>query len=422
MTTMQEINKICLILDSNKNKINILRNFLSKNYIRNNNVINKINQFINNFEIDIDNILSILDNLKLNLKKSGKSLNNVDNNLKFCNNITTTRCCHCCGCFHCCNCYQNYCCDNTNYKTISSNYNNSNEFKNFENSENNENINNINDEFKLYQNLNNPYNAYNYNTNPNLNFDYYSLINNQNNKNSRKNNSKGKIIYSSAISPNKSYNTINNTPNKNYKTIYNSPKKNSNLKNKKKAYIENRNLPNNEEEKNLNAIISSRRFHISKSFNNKRIKKILPKNKNNKKRKSPIKNKRKNISKKAEIFINKLNKQNDEILSRFKGVYGDDIEQKILNNEVRDENINEMNNILDKIIKMSIWGENNNNKRKMMNNSSNKKRKNYMNYNFSDESMPTLRDINNRKINFREFPRGWNSTKEYFINNGTPLF
>ena len=81
-----------------------------------------------------------------------------------------------------------------------------------------------------------------------------------------------------------------------------------------------------------------------------------------------------------------------------------------------------MNNILDKIIKMSIWGENNNNKRKMMNNSSNKKRKNYMNYNFSDESMPTLRDINNRKINFREFPRGWNSTKEYFINNGTPLF
>ena len=181
-------------------------------------------------------------------------------------------------------------------------------------------------------------------------------------------------------------------------------------------------MPNNEKENNLNAIISSRRFHISKSFNNKRIKKILPKNKNNKNRKSPIKNKRKNISKKAEIFINKLNKQNDEILSRFKGVYGDDIDQKILNNEVRDENINEMNNILDKIIKMSIWGENNNNKRKMMNNSSNKKRKNYMNYNFSDESMPTLRDINNRKINFREFPRGWNSTKEYFINNGTPLF
>ena len=425
MITMQEINKICQILDSNKNKINILRNFLSKNYTRNNNVINKINQFINNFEMDIDNILSILDNLKLNLKKSGKFLNNDENNFELCNNISTPRCCHCCGCFHFCNCYRNYCCDNTNYKTISSNYTNSNEFKNFENNENNENINNINninDEIKLYQNLNNPNNAYNYNTNPNLNFDYYSLINNQNNKNSRKNNSKGKIIYSSAISPNKSYNTINNTPNKNYNTIYNSPKKNSNLKNKKKAYIENRNLPNNEKENNLNAIISSRRFHISKSFNNKRIKKILPKNKNNKNRKSPIKNKRKNISKKAEIFINKLNKQNDEILSRFKGVYGNDIEQKILNNEVRDENINEMNNILDKIIKMSIWGENNNNKRKMMNNSSSKKRKNYMNYNFSDESMPTLRDINNRKINFREFPRGWNTTKEYFINNGTPLF
>lgn len=434
MTTMQEINKICLILDSNKNKINILRNFLSKNNIRNNNVINKTNQFINNFERDIDNILSILDNLKFNLKKSGKSLNNDDNNLNFCNNISTTRCCHCCGCFHCCNCYQNYCCDNTNYKTISSNYNNnSNEFKNFEN---NENINNINDEFKLYQNLNNPNNTYNYNTNPNLNFDYYSLLNNQNNqnnqnnKNQRKNNSKGKIIYSTTISPNKSYHTINKSPSKSYNTINNSPSKNSNLKKKKKAYIQNKNLPNDEEANNINnAIMSSRRFHISKSFNNKRIK-ILPKNKNinksknknNINRKSPFENKKRKISKKGEIFINKLNKQNDEILSRFKGVYGNDIEQKILNNEVREEDINEMNNILDKIIKMSIWGENNNNnERKMMSSSSNKKRKKYIDYS-SDENLPTLRDINNRKITYREFPRGWNSTKEYFINNGTPLF
>ena len=417
---MQEINKISQILDSNKNKINILRNFLSKNYTRNNNVINKTNQFMNNFEIDIDNILSILDNLKLNLKKSGKFLNNDENNFELCNNISTPRCCHCCGCFHFCNCYRNYCCDNTNYKTISSNYTNSNEFKNFEN---NENINNINDEIKLYQNFNNPNNTYNYNTNPNLNFDYYSLINNQNNqnnKNPRKNNSKGKIIYSNAISPNKNYNTISKFPNKSYYTINNSPIKNSNLKRKKKTYLENKNLPNDEEANNNNAIISSKRFHISKSFNNKRIKK-LP-NKNNKNRKSPLENKKTKISKKAEIFINKLNKQNDEILNRFKAVYGDDIEQKILNNEVRDANINEMNNILDKIIKMPIWGETNNNKRKMMNNSSNKKRKKYINYNSSDENLPTLRDINNRKINYREFPRGWNSTKEYFINNGTPLF
>ena len=419
MTTMQEINKICQILDSNKNKINILRNFLSKNNKRNNIVINKANQFINNFEMDIDNILSLLDSLKFNLKKGGKSLNNNDNNFNFCNNISTARCCHCCGCFHCCNYYQNYCCDNTNYKTISNNFDNSNEYKNYENNENFNNINNINDECKLYQKLNNPNKTLNYNTNPNLNFDYYSLINNknnQNNKNPRNNNSKGKIIYSNAIPPNKSYNTISS-----------SPKKNSSKKKKKKAYIEKKNLPN-DEEANINAIISSRRFHISKSFNDKRVK-VLPKNKNlnknknkNNKNISPIENKKKNISKKAEVFINKLSKQNDEILNRFKSVYGNDIEQKLLNNEVRDENINEMNNILDKIIKMSIWGENNNNKRKIMNNSSNRKRKRYINYNSSDESMPTLRDINNRKISYREFPRGWNSTKEYFINNGTPLF
>ena len=307
MTNMQEINKICLILDSNKNKISILRNFLSKNYIENNNVINKTNKFINNFEIDIDNILSILDNLKFNLKKSGSSLNNDNNNFKLCNNISTSRCCHCCRCFHYCN--------NTNYKTISSNYNNSNDFKNYDN---NENFNSINDEFKYLNNLNN---TFNYNTNPNLNFDYYSLINNQNNKNPRSNNSKGKIIYSTAVSPNKSYNTINN-----------SPKKNFNQKKNNKTSIEKNNLP-----KNNNAIMSSRRFHISKSYNNKRIKlqpknktsnKNLNKNKNNKNRNSPFENKKKKISKKAEIFINKLNKQTDEILNRFKGVYGNDIEQK----------------------------------------------------------------------------------------------
>ena len=29
--------------------------------------------------------------------------------------------------------------------------------------------------------------------------------------------------------------------------------------------------------------------------------------------------------------------------------------------------------------------------------------------------------LNNKRYEYREFPRGWNSMKEYFINNGTPL-
>ena len=29
--------------------------------------------------------------------------------------------------------------------------------------------------------------------------------------------------------------------------------------------------------------------------------------------------------------------------------------------------------------------------------------------------------LNDRRYNYREFPRGWSSTKEFFVNNGTTL-
>ena len=60
---------------------------------------------------------------------------------------------------------------------------------------------------------------------------------------------------------------------------------------------------------------------------------------------------------KIQIFLNKLYRQPEEIANRFKKIYGDDIEVRLLNGDIDNNNLTEMDNILNKIIKMSIWGE-----------------------------------------------------------------
>ena len=73
-----------------------------------------------------------------------------------------------------------------------------------------------------------------------------------------------------------------------------------------------------------------------------------------------------------------------------------------------------MENILNKITSMSIWG-------KKENNSKNKKNKIKFKYNPIQEKVKLKQAITNKQAQYREFPRGWYSTKEYFINNGTAI-
>ena len=128
---------------------------------------------------------------------------------------------------------------------------------------------------------------------------------------------------------------------------------------------------------------------------------------------------------KIQIFLNKLYKQPKEIANRFKKIYGDDIELKLLNGDIDNNNLTEMDNILKKIIKMSIWGkEGNNGEKSRDSNSYDKedvKRKHYFVYNPIQEKIKLMKSLKNKQAYFREFPRGWYSTKEYFINNGTEI-
>ena len=125
-------------------------------------------------------------------------------------------------------------------------------------------------------------------------------------------------------------------------------------------------------------------------------------------------------------FLNKLYKQPKDIINRFKNIYGNDIEEKLLIEDIDNENLNEMENILDKIIKMSIWGKDDNIKNKKRGASSSldkkgKRRKQHFVYNPVQEKIKLIQSVKDKKAYFREFPRGWYSTKEYFINNGTEI-
>ena len=71
-----------------------------------------------------------------------------------------------------------------------------------------------------------------------------------------------------------------------------------------------------------------------------------------------------------------------------------------------------MENILNKIISMSIWGKSEKKK---------KKRRIKFNYNPIQEKVKLKQAITNKQAQYKEYPRGWYSTKEYFINNGTAI-
>ena len=85
-----------------------------------------------------------------------------------------------------------------------------------------------------------------------------------------------------------------------------------------------------------NNIIGNRKI-----YNNK----IMGINMNNNKLDLAAKNQRK------QKLLNKLSNQPKEIVERFKKIYGDDIEYKLINTEINNNNLLEMENILDKITK-----------------------------------------------------------------------
>ena len=214
-----------------------------------------------------------------------------------------------------------------------------------------------------------------------------------------KNNNDFNLPFNNNFANYKTYQYLN--PNPNYNNIENNP-----IQNRYKK----------------SAIMKSKRFNINKSYDNL-----------NRNPTSPIKKARiirhynitdannnfinndKKYKNKNQIFLDKLNNQPKEIIDRFKSIYGNDVEQKLMNNEVNNKDLNEMDNILNKIIKMSIWGKGEKNSKEK-----NKKRMRFK-YNPIQEKIKLKQALNNKQAIYKEYPRGWNSTKEYFINNGTAI-
>ena len=533
------IEKIIQILQTNQNKINLLRNDLSNNSNDKNNLNNlkiKTNQFLNGLEIDIKNILSLLDRIKIDSQKNnqieGSKTYCINNDKNSFQDIVICGCCECCRCYKCCNCSTNNCSDNQQINISNNNINNKavdNEYikENINPEENNNvnrnnqfmNIKTFNGENNNLNNLNNqptsPFNNINY-TFPGLNYDdNFNSYNNSNNN--YKNNDYNALI------PNNDLNLIpGNREGKiiysNYAQKHPSPQLNNDIEDEyskpygyiKKPFlnIEDNNLPIQEKVKN-SAIIKSKRFHPSKSLDSfefqtspKRNKAIIisSKNKNitenndnnnyignkifnpnanpnnnkfnnfsnlnkdnnynnnlinynnnlignnydknniydnnNFNRNNNInynndnlgqKKKKMNRMNQIQAFMNKLYNQSDDVVYRFKKIYGDDIGEKLLKGEIDDKTMKEMGNILDKIIKMSIWGEddkdskNNNRGKSSSYDKKDIKRKHRFVYNPIKERIKLLKAINDKQAYFKEYPRGWYSTKEYFINNGTEI-
>ena len=517
--SLEGIEKIFQILQSNQNKINLLNNDLTN---EGNNIKTKTIQFLNGLEIDIKNILSLLDRIKIDFQKSNQ---NVDDYKTYCINndknqfkdIIVCGCCECCKCGNGCN----YSTDNCSYsqpnnisdnnknqidnRNMNMNEDNNNKFndnnryiniKTF--NEDNKELPNLNEQsssqFKnnnyTYPNLNinndsNDYNNSNYNPlmpniqqnlntgisrdkngNLNLNMPPQSLpaFNNNNrydddlqrqlafikenlflnediNLPIKEKIKSSAVIKSKRFHPSRSYDNVESNPspprkkaiirysNKNNNNSLDNNFNNNNMFNDNNM---NNNIFNNPNKNNYNNLNNDKYYNndnnldfqtdMNNAFNNN--KKYVPNNINL----NNLKEKMEKMNK-VQNFLDKLYNQSGEVVKRFKKIFGDDIEDRILNGEINDENLNEMDNILDKIIKMSIWGkedDDNDIREKRRDKSSsydkkNRKRKHKFVYNALEERMKLIKAVNNKQAYFKEYPRGWYSTKEYFINNGTEI-
>ena len=97
--------------------------------------------------------------------------------------------------------------------------------------------------------------------------------------------------------------------------------------------------------------------------------------------------------------------QNKKKLYLLKSKLGDDIEEKLLNGNINEEDLFKVVQILK-------------NNQDLMNNKGKKLFKTKK-YNQPNDKILLKETIKDKRYSYREFPRGWTSTKDYFVNNGT---
>ena len=273
-----------------------------------------------------------------------------------------------------------------------------------------------------------------------LNFDYdnyltdYSL--NKTNRNDPSNNNERNSNYNDPgqnlnLSDLKNDNNFDNNKNNNYNNTSNFvDNKNYSIKNK----LDNENIftfgspKNNNQNLNNNNVLTfnpnlyqnnnnnlyEKNQEYNEGMNNNRIKYSYNDFINNKYNKNENSNNKieeediKNIEGEKKEILNKIIPdvfQDKTKLYLLKSELGDDIEEKLLNGNISEEDLYKVV----KILKNNQDLKNNKGKKMFQ------KKK----FNQPSDKILLKESLKDKRYSYREFPRGWNSTKDYFVNNGT---
>ena len=317
-----------------------------------------------------------------------------------------------------------YSLNKTNKKDINSNNNNS-PGQNLNLSDLNNDNNNLNNYYYNPSNYDNNIN----NADPNLNYEmpnknninkndnknnYFTFAEQKSNQNKDNNyiisdpqkqninNSNGYNIYNNSKDPEYNRNLINN---KNLDNRYNNKYNPDNFINNKYNNRDNNNIdnqnynynisPKNKLSKNISEDENNNKNYINNKSND-------DKNNNKNKEDEDLENQKKEIIKNiiSEIFqdTNKLNLLKKEL--------GDDIGEKLLSNNISEEELFKVVEIL----------------KNQQDKNMNKKNQKYFpikKYNQPRDKILLKESLIDKRYNYREFPKGWSSTKDYFINNGS---
>jgi hypothetical protein len=446
-TPNNSINEICCIIEKNQNKLINFRQQLTTNVPYENEFYQNISHYLNDLSFDFRTILSALDRLKssnINLSNSLQNSRNQANDLclknqnfqqqifslessllnanhqiqdlnilnqkkeNYIQELLNRNCYNICSDYRCCCC----CHEKFNNTYLKNSYNGSlcplyNE-KSYDLSNKSTMI------YDTYMKDNN--NSYenklkDLNNFPdfedkklNLNFDYNNIKPNINDINSIKN----------------IYNNINDSQRDNLDY-------NNNIENYKPSNLEEKNFSDNLNNKNnLEDVSKTYEFSDNKD-NNLKNENIVNNNEDfinnspsleDKNEDEKLKTKNENISNKISRITNIVNDafKDEKTIKFLKQKFGDDFEDKFNSDAVTEEFISQIEDAL-KEYKLLNQNENNidnSNLVKTHNNKFNVKKK-------SDllKKLELKQQITDKQYRYREYPRGWNSSKDYFVNNGT---
>ena len=408
------------IISSNKTKANFLRQNLLQNYENEINTNSKVIGYLGELEYDLKSLYDILKDLQISyheihniLINSNKNecFNEVKKGIGKTYSITSEK--------NNKNNFSKYYINSPIKKDLNRTLQRSTSYNAFLFDNN---INNVNNENKQIRNKYNYLNnlkerrdssnnlSLSKGTSPKLNFDYdayftdYSLnkmsknsfgnnfdfLNNNINKYNYEENNKENYDNNA----NKEINDDNNIKNKNNNIFTFSEQKNKNSDNDE---LNNNDIENNKRNNSIN-------YYPIKEEEKKNIINIKKTYEYHKGRKEEeeLEKQKKEIIKKiiSEIF------QDARKLNLLKNILGDDIGEKLLSGNINEKELFKVVEILKKN------QENDYKKKKIF-----QKRK----YNQPSDKILLREKLNNKRYNYREYPRGWSSTKDYFINNGTPL-